>query len=162
MPRSNIYEAGAAGIAELFGDYLECAPPTGSCIALALSARPLGDGARDAIGKSLAALGYGEGAASFATLSPRDPEAEGGDIVLGPQDLFMLVEGLDPLCAIAADEAAVRALESTYRCSFALDSPIRMFGRPAVAFRALEPMLESDAGKQRAWRLFKSLPKRGR
>lgn len=160
LSQSNIYGAGAVGIAELFSDYVEGGISAENCIALTLSTRAIGPAARDAIEKSLAALGYGRNANACATLMPREPDAEGGDIMLDPQALFMLVEGLDPIAVIAADEASVHALGQAYRCAFETDAPLRAFGRPAVAFGDLAALLETDAGKQKAWRLFKTLPKR--
>lgn len=203
LPRSNIYSASADDVRELFEDYLD-GPE--ACIALAMSARRLGDAARDAIEKSLAALGYGDDACTFATLVPQgaagdagaagagaagagsaaaasgsaDAGAAGdaagaadagtagaggnaagaGDVRLDAQALFMLVEGLDPLCVICADAAAAEALGGAYRTEFSLDAPARAFGRPAVAFREFATLIATDDGKQRAWKLLKSLPKR--
>ena len=121
---------------------------------------PLASIARDAIVKSLSALGYGPDAATFATLAPKDPAVEGGDVVLDEQAVFMLVEGLDPLLVIIADEPTSHLVGRAYRCSVAPDSADRVFGRPTVVFRDLEPMLSTDSGKQHAWKLFKSFPKR--
>ena len=156
LPRSNIYEAGTASVAELFEGYIQGSAAGNSCIALALSAHPLGATEQNAIEKSLAALGYGKEACTYATLSPRGADGD-ANAALYPQALFLLVEGLDPLCVIAADAAATQALGQTYRTVYAPDSAIRVFGRPAVSFRSLAELLESDAGKQRAWRLFKSI-----
>ena len=156
LPRSNIYEAGAASIAELFGSYIEEAGVGGPCIVLVLSALSLGRAERDAVEKSFAALGYGRYACTYATLSP---EGENG-ATLDPQALFLLVEGLDPLCVAATDATTVQALGQAYRTEFATDSGIRVFGRPSVAFRNLASLLDTDAGKQKAWRIFKSIPKR--
>lgn len=160
LSRSNIYGAGAASVAELFGDYLEGDASPENCIAFALGLRQPSDAARDAICKSLSALGYGPGAATFASLEPRDPEVEGGDIALDERAVFMLIEGLDPLFVITVDDTATRLVGQAYRCAFETDSAIRVFGRPSVSFANLDALLSTDAGKQRAWRLFKSIPKR--
>lgn len=157
LSKSNIYSSSAEEIRELFGDYLQ---GSDECAVLAMSARTLGPAARNAIEKSLESFGYGAGACTYATLLPVDEGAEGGDIPLDPQALMLLVEGLDPLCVICADEATAEELGHAYRTAFQLDAAERLFGRPAVVFRDLEALLGSDAGKQRAWRLFKSLPKR--
>lgn len=160
LPQSNIYGAGAVGIAELFGDYLEDGSSPENCVVLVLGAKQPSDNARNAVVKSLSALGYGPNAATFATVAPQDPAIEGGDVVLDEQATFMLVEGLDPLFMIIVDEPTSLLVGRAYRCPLEADAACRVFGRPAVSFRDLEGMLASDAGKQRAWRLFKSLPKR--
>ena len=159
MPRSNIFEAGTASIAELFESHLEGQPERASCIVLAVSARGLAERARDAVEKSFAALGYGRDACTYATLSGVGDSAL-GPVELDPQALFLLVEGLDPLFVVAADNESVRALAAAYRTQFAPNSAIRVFGRSSVAFDDLDALLATDDGKQAAWRLFKSIPKR--
>lgn len=157
MVQRNIFEAGAVEVNQLFDDYLDGSVQPGACIALILSARPLGKPARTAIGKSLAALGLGETGSVYATLLPINPEAEGADISLDAQSLFLLVEGLDPLRIIAADQASSRLLADAYRTTFPFDTAVRVFGRPSVLFRNLEKLIETDNGKQTAWALFKTL-----
>ena len=157
LPRSNIFSASADELSDLFADYLD---REGACIVLAISERPLSGDARNAIEKSLESFGYGDGACMYATLLPADEEAEGGDVPLDAQALFLLLEGLDPLCVICADGAAASRLGEACRATFEQDAPIRAFGRPGVAFRNLTALLDTDAGKQHAWRLLKSLPKR--
>lgn len=157
-PQSNIYEAGAADIRALFADFVE---GDSARIALAIGKEPLGAQARGAIGKSLEAFGYGRDACSFAALVPCDPNVEGSDIELDPQSLFLLVEALDPLFLIAADEKTARLVAQAYRTAFDLDAPTRVFGRPTAIFEDLDALLSSEEGKQRAWRVLKSFPKRG-
>ena len=141
----------------MFGDYLDGAQ---SCIVLVLSERTLGKAARDAIGKTLDSFGYGADSCTYATLLPADGDVEGGDIPLDAQALFVLVEGLDPVCVICADEAAASRLGQAYRVAYETDAAARVFGRPAVMFRDFTAMLSTEKGKQRAWRVLKSLPKR--
>ena len=172
LPRSNIYEAGAASIAELFGGYIENAPENGMCVILSISMQPPGPETRNAIEKSFAALGYGRDACTYATLVPCEASScdqvdraeQAGDageaVALDPQALFLLVEGLDPLCVVAADTASARTLGQAYRTEFPVDSAIRVFGRSSVAFRDLPALLETESGKQKAWHLFKSIPRR--
>ena len=127
---------------------------------LALSSQPLDETARNAIDRSLETFGYGNSACTYATLVPADRSIEGGDIALDPQALFLLVEGLDPTCVICADSESAARLGDAFRTPFELDAPARLFGRPCVVFRNLSALMESDKGKQHAWRLLKSLPKR--
>lgn len=157
MAQSNIYGAGAASIFELFGDYVE--GDAGRVALVLASRRPCG-ASLIALDKSLAAFGYGTDAFSIATIEPLDTSVEGGDIALDPQALFLLVEGLDPLLLICADADAVSLACAAYRSQFEHDAPARVLGRPAVMFRDLDDLMESDAGKQKAWKLLKSLPRR--
>lgn len=155
--QSNIFEAGAVDILAMFEDYFE---GDTSRIALAIGSTPLNDPCRNAIDKSLETFGYGAEACSYASLSPRSEDIEGGDINLDPQALFLLVEALDPIMLILADENAARLAAQAYRAAFDLDVPTRIFGRPTVVFKDLPALMESPEGKQKAWSLFKSFPKR--
>ena len=159
LPQSSIFGAGAASVAELFEDFIEGFRGNNACIALSLSSRPLDEIARDAIEKSLAALGYGQDACTYVTLAPKGDAAD-RETTLDAQALFILVEGLDPLFVVATDELSARKLGEAYRTDYELDSAIRVFGRPAAAFQDLSSLLRTENGKQRAWYLFKSFPKR--
>ena len=77
-----------------------------------------------------------------------------------PQSLFLLVEALDPLLLVVADEQSARIVAQAYRCAFDVDAPSRVFGRPTVVFKNLEASMQTDQGKQEAWALLKTLPKR--
>lgn len=157
LAQSNIYSASAEEIGGLFGDYLE---GNAACPVLVLSEQPLDDKARDALAKTFSSFGYGNAnACGYATLHPANATDE-WDVALDPQALFLLVEGLDPVCVVCADEASATCLGKAYRTAFDLDSPVRVFGRPAVAFRDFAAMLATDEGKQRAWHILKSFPKR--
>ena len=157
LPQSNIFSASTDEIRALFSDYLDGNP---SCTVLAVSERPLDANARLALDRSCESFGYGDGACTYATLFPANPDSEGGDIALDPDALFMLVESGDPLCVICADRASIDLLGRAYRTSFNPDSAARAFGRPAVMFADFASLLSTDQGKQRAWKLLKSLPKR--
>lgn len=147
---------GAAGreVAELFADYLEgdAARP-----ALALSQGALPEVARNALERSLEAFGHEAPACTYVTLAPRDADAEGGEIALDPQALFLLAESLDPLYIIATDAHATQALGQAYRVTLEANAPARIFGRPAVAFKDLSSNLATEQAKQQAWRLLKTL-----
>ena len=157
MAQSNIYGAGAASIFELFGDYVE--GDAGSA-ALVLGSKRPSDASLIALDKSFAAFGYGVDAFSIATTKPLDTSVEGGDIPLDPQALFLLVEGLDPLLLICTDAEATELVCLAYRSKFEQDAAAHVLGRPAVMFHDLDALMESDAGKQKAWKLLKSLPRR--
>ena len=85
-----------------------------------------------------------------------------GSLPLGDVDLFTLVEGIDPLAIVATDAAAAARLARAYRQNIPVDEACRIFCRNGVAFRDLEGMLETPEGKQRAWALFKKLPRLGK
>ena len=157
LAQSNIFNVPAEEIRDLFADYLD---GSDACAALAVSQAPLGADARDALEKSLSSFGYGPRALTYATLLPGDASVEGGDVPLDPQALFLLVEGLDPTCVICADAAAAECIGRAYRIALDLDAPARIMGRPAVVMGDLQALLTSERGKQQAWRLLKSLPKR--
>ena len=155
-PQSNIYEAGAADIRALFQDHVD---GDSSRIALALSATSLDGAARQAIEKSLEAFGYGADSCSFAVLDPRGKD-DGEGAELDPQSVFLLVEALDPALVVITDEKTGRVVAQAYRAAFDLDAPARVFGRPTCVFRDLTALLTTDNGKQTAWKVLKSFPKR--
>lgn len=149
--RSNIFEVTAASTLEAYASHVK--GPV-ACTALVLSERPLTDAAHDALVKSLASLGYGDKGIAFAHL-----DAEG--MRVGAPDAFSIIEGLDPLCLVIADEASAQLLSQTYRCPIALDAYMRLLGRPCAAFKSFEGMLAEAAEKQRAWAVLKRIPKLG-
>lgn len=155
ISRSNIFEAGAAEVPQLFGDYIEAESLGGQCVVLALSAQKLDAKTRNAIEKSLVALGFGEESCTYATAWPSNSASDATP--LDARALFLLVEGLDPLCIIAADQQSSGLLNAAYRTEFPLDSTVRIFGRPSAVFANLSTLLDTDAGKQKAWALFKTL-----
>lgn len=156
MAANSAYGAGAVEIAELFADYLEGGAER---LAFALSSQRVDDVSRNAIEKSLASFGYPAESCTYATMLPQNPNVEGGDIPLDPQALFTLIEGLDPLLVIATDADAATALAQAYRIEFpAVEAaPARVFGRPAAIFQNLPTLLQTESGKQKAWRALKSL-----
>lgn len=179
---SNIYEVNARSVLEVYADFLDATPAK---TVVVISERPLSLSASEALKKSAAALGYGEGACAFAALTPANDAAEastnlaagaahpgtdlatgtphpGGDsegILLGANDVLSIVEGLDPLAVVAADTASAALLARAYRTSVQPDDATRVLGRPCIAFSQLESMMESSSGKQKAWALLKKLPK---
>lgn len=152
---SNItgYECAQAQTWDLFADRLD---GDAQGHALVMSTHYLDDRARHACESSLAALGYGQRACAFATLAPDEgaPALDGGT-------LAALVEGLDPLCMVVADAQAARLLGKAYGQLVALDAPNRVLGRDVAAFDDLEALMDSPELKQKAWALFKTLPRFG-
>ena len=154
MAVKSSYGAAEQEIRELFGDYLE---GDGGRVALAIGAHAPSAQVRDAIEKSLEAFGYENDACTFAALTPLDCAADEQAATLDAHALFLLVEGLDPLHVIALDRATKAALEQAYRTNYPIDAPIRVFGRSSVAFEDLDSLLQTTQGKQKAWKVLKSL-----
>ena len=148
---SNIYETSGRLVWDLYADYVSGSRTTLVC---ACSSQRPSEAAKHALESSIAALGYGN-AVAFVTLTA-------DDITLEDSDLFTLVEGIDPLVLVTADAAAAARLARAYRQNVPVDSACRIFCRNAIAFRDLEHMLETPEGKQRAWALFKKLPRLGK
>ena len=144
-------------ITELLADYIEGDADLGACVALMISERSASAAVRDAFEKTLSALGLGEDSGSYVTVFPKSLQVEGGDIPLDAQMLFLLVEGLDPLCIVATDRCSSQLLAEAYRSPVFPDASARVFGRPAAVFDDLDALLQTPAGKQKAWSLFKTL-----
>lgn len=113
-----------------------------------ISAKPLSDAAQNAVNSSARALGYGDDACTFITTEGLEEHA-----------LFVLLEGLDPLCLVAADGKTAALLGQAYRCSVPTGGACRLFGRTAVSFIDFESLLQAPQDKQIAWALLKKLPK---
>lgn len=146
--KSNIYDASERIVRELYADYLDGPASTLVC---AIANHPLSPQAQKAVESSMSALGYGKAVTRIVLTVD--------EIALSDQDLFMAIEGIDPLAIVAADAMSTQALAKAYRCELHPDSSGRLLGRNCVAFRNLEGMLASPEQKQRAWALFKQLPK---
>ena len=137
-----MYEVALDEAWELFDEHLDGARSALVCVA---SGNGSSERSRAALNSAMASLGYGSAA------------VEG----LDDQALFLLVEGLDPLCLIATDSTAAAALGRAYRCEVPLGKPGRAFGRSVVAFRDFDAMLDDGQDKQIAWALLKKLPRFG-
>ena len=139
-----MYEVALDEAWELFDAHLSGARSALVCV---LSKRALDASSRTALNSSAEALGYGRAACTFAVVEGLDEQA-----------LFLLVEALDPLCLIAADQEAAHALGRAYRCDVPSGKPSRVFGRTCIAFKSFPAMLEDAQDKQLAWALLKKLP----
>ena len=143
-----MYEVTAEGVLAVYGSLVE---GTGAQTVLALSSEPLPEAARRALAAAVAKLGYGDDALAFAT-------SQGA---LGSRDLLTIVEGLDPLCLVAADATAAALLGQAYGAPVPEDDATRLMGRTVVAFDDFASLLGDANDKQRAWALLKRLPKIG-
>lgn len=141
----NKYEVALDETWDLFGSFMSGA--RNGAIAV-LSVKPLSQAAQTAIESSAKALGYGRDACTFVV-------TEG----LEEQALFVLLEGLDPLCLVAADGTAAALLGQAYRRSVPTGDVCRLFGRTTVSFIDFESLLQTPQDKQVAWALLKKIPK---
>ena len=106
--------------------------------------------AEKALDSSLAALGYGHDACTFVVPGDLDQQA-----------LFVLIEGLDPICIVAADGKSAALLGQAYHLAVPSGKATRPLGRTAVSFLDFESLLKTPQDKQIAWALLKKLPRFG-
>lgn len=144
MVAKNPYEVAAREVFDLFEEYLE--GEFGRPV-LVLSSKTLGAQPQRALEKSFATLELGDAAATFGVL----------DQSIDPHALFLLVEATDPLHVVCTDKASVKRLEEAYRTEFKTNAPMRVFGRPSVAFDDFALLLEDEQNKRTAWELLKTL-----
>ncbi len=143
----NMYEIALDEAWELFSAQLDGAHSALVCV---VSTHSLDERSRTALNKSAEALGYGKEGCTFATVEDLD----------GPA-LFLMLEGLDPLCLVATDQTAAAALQSAYRRDIPLNEAGRVLGRTVVTFTSFSKMLDDGQDKQIAWALLKRLPRLG-
>lgn len=132
---------------ELFGPYMSGSHAGLCCV---ISSEPLSEAAVKALDSSLTALGYGREACTYVISGDLDQQA-----------LFVLVEGLDPICIIAADGKSAALLGQAYHLAVPSGKATRLLGRTTVSFLDFESLLETPQDKQIAWALLKKLPKFG-
>lgn len=156
----NMYEVTLDETWDLFGSYLDGAH---AALVLVVSEQPMDTQSRGALSSSAKTFGYGRNACTFATLNSNDNAASkpDDDAPLDNHALFLMIEGLDPLCLVLADAASAAACASAYHCEVPLESQSRVFGRTAVAFKSFQTMISDAQDKQVAWALLKKLPKFG-
>lgn len=154
--KNNIYEVNAKSVRDIYGSYVRA---MGGETLLAVSFDPLSARAEDALRKSAVGLGFGTRALAFVALDSFDPESADGEMTLGSVDAFALVEGLDPLSVIIADDRAASVFGRAFHMQVPLDAASRAAGRTVVAFRSFDAMLDDPSEKQRAWALLKKIPR---
>ena len=132
---------------ELFGQYMSGTRAGLCCV---ISSEPLSEAAAKALDSSLAALGYGHDTCTYVVPGDLDQQA-----------LFVLIEGLDPICIVASDGKSAALLGQAYRLAVPSGKAARLLGRTAVSFLDFESLLQTPLDKQIAWALLKKLPKFG-
>lgn len=143
----NKYEVALDETWELFGQYMSGTRAGLCCV---ISSEPLSEAAAKALDSSLAALGYGHDTCTYVVPSDLDQQA-----------LFVLIEGLDPICIVASDGKSTALLGQAYRLAVPSGKTARLLGRTAVSFLDFESLLQTPQDKQIAWALLKKLPKFG-
>ncbi len=108
-----------------------------------------------ALTKTAESLGYGSDGVTFVSLMP----AAEASSQLAPQDLFELLEGLDPICIIACDVESSSACAACYRVDLPDRSRIKSLGRTICAFDDLEALVSDSARKRNAWAILRTIPR---
>ena len=140
---ANIYGYGRAHAFEQYSDRLE---GNRDGIALVIFTEQPNDAAKNALEKSFAAIGFDAGACTYAHIDD-----------LMPDEIFALVEGIDPLVLVACDAKAAGLYGQAVRQEFPPMRRMRLFGREARAFTQLNAMLEQEADRQAVWHLLKTM-----
>lgn len=170
----NIYEFNACSALD---DYAEFAAGGPECHVCVVSERALGAAARDALCKSAERVGYAaqnvawvQLAAAAVAAGADERAGVGGDasdtfdtttttasVRLEPDQLFDLVEALDPFAVVVTDAGALQAFCQGYRCSIGAGRLARVLGRNVAVLDNFEQQLQSPEGKQAAWAVLRQL-----
>ena len=89
-----------------------------------------------------------------------DAESAEGKQPLAPQEIFRIIESLDPLCIVIADHQAIEDVARAFRARLEIEVPTTLLGHYCCCFEDFEAMLSRDKTKQKAWSLLKAFPKR--
>lgn len=115
---------------------------------LGLSCERLPEDVEEALRKSVHSLGWGDDSASFALV-------EG----LSPNEAFELIEGLDPVAIVIADEGAARIFFAAYRIGETSAPAFRVLGREIRLVPEFAKLINTLNGKQKIWSVLKTLPR---
>lgn len=147
-----------ADVLERYAAFIEGAP---AAFFLVITQAPLGSAARNALEKSALALGWQEGPTYVWTGTldaPSDAGAEAAQDSLTPDEVFEVVEGLDPICVVLIGQATYALAAQAFKQDIPAQGRFRLFGRDACAFGNLETLLKTEAGKKSVWALLRGLP----
>ena len=143
----NKYEVALDETWDLFGSFMSGARAGSICV---LGSQALSPEARNAVESSAKALGYGQDACTYVVTDELEERA-----------LFVLLEGLDPLCLVVTDGKTAALLGQAYHRSVPTGDACRLLGRTTIAFMDFESLLATPKDKQIAWALLKKLSKLG-
>lgn len=147
---SNIYEYNALSVLAKYESFIVGDP---NDLVLVLTMADVSQALKNAVEKSAEALGLGVHSCAYVRIVCADGRA------LLPDELFELIEGIDPVSIVSADSASSQLMLNAYKTEtalFAEDEVRQVFTRPTALFHDLESLLLTNEGKQKAWHLFKS------
>lgn len=142
-----MFEVTGESVLTLYESHLTGAPTSAL---LVLSETASSETARAALEKSAASLDFGDAPVAWAII-------EAGGTRLGAEDVRTIMEGLDPVAAVALDAFAGELLSAAYRTPVDLDGKTRLLGRTVVVFEDFESLMDKPEDKQKAWALLKKL-----
>ena len=103
-------------------------------------------------------MGYGTINTTFLTLKNSD-DSDTHTAKLEPQEIFRIVESLDPLFVVITDHEAIEEVARAFRARLEIETPTTLLGHYCCCFNDFERMLDLEKTKQLAWSLLKTLPK---
>ncbi len=139
---SSLYDVPRKAVWNTYASYIE--GPFDALLCICFSS-PLTDVARNALEKSAQSLGYKNDQIAFISL----PSLQGSDIKT-------IIESADPLCVVATDSDAARALAQAYRALLHFGIKDYLLGRPCCCFQDFNHAASDSGSKQKTWRLLKS------
>ena len=187
---STMYAATREQTCAHFVPYLHHNTAECSWVFCVVSHQTLNQAAQSAFEKSAAQLGYGTSSCFFVEIAPsvsaqseqtKQTEQALPDnslptpVELSTEQLFLLVEGIDPLALVLADNVAVQHTQTAYTrantletdkiasskqqepATLVLNSFTHLLGRSTVTFSSFEQALDNPNKKQQAWALLKKL-----
>ena len=98
--------------------------------------------------------------AACAGIGMPDPVVVDASQLAEPANATYVLEALDPAAVIMADEVAAEMVGDGYHAKLPLNAPVRLLGRPVVAFESFQADLADDKLKQRDWALLKTLKRK--
>lgn len=121
--------------------------------ALVVCTKQPSETAHGALEASFARLGYGAGSLGWVRTGRSDEGENERNL------LFELIEAIDPLCVVSLSREGATLLSRSYNTPLALEAKTLLLGRECCCFDDFEALLSTEAGKHKAWKLLKSLPK---
>lgn len=146
----NTFSYGAHEARRRFAEYLDDCPEDPSAIVCVISEGVLDAPARKALDASFERLGFGAAPCTYINLIAKDK-------ALPEEDLYFLLESLDPLALVAADTASQEALARVYKTALTAEKATNLLGRPTLCFRDFSALLATPQLKQQAWAALKQL-----
>ena len=148
--KSNIFEESLQPIRRKYATHLQGGL---SPFVVVCSSRPLSEKAAAAIKASFESFGYKEDWAAYVSVA-----SEEGNI-LSSEDLFTIVEALDPKCVLVTDVSAAKVLSLGYKASIKVNDVCDVLGLEVFVLEDFGKALESSADKQKAWAILKKMPR---